>query len=872
MTATDVCIKKNPAIEFQSLEAFKDYIRKSFIKGSGIDPIIFDACVEFHETLEYGDGGEVSTPIHEELNWHFARFGKIQKPMYAAFLRNEDGSLWQAIISSTDDNSNRPYRYLAPKSEENGDRAYLPPIPLEIRRRISQKYGIEVPEEGSFWEWLEDANIPRIVTEGGKKSLSALSQGYAAISLFGCTCGVKVDEQDETYLIEDLRRFATEESTWLFAFDRDEKEKAKISVARGKKKFRLALTEAKCMHGDIYWKSERGKGMDDLIANGGGGAFDDAYQQAIAKLQKAYDSDSVFMPKQSRSKHMQRYNLLKSRWGDELKFNEMQLCPERKGKPLDLDTLSIQIAMDFDIDIGRDSAIELVTYIAKEKSYHPVRSYLKEVSEAHPNQDMRILDNLASRYFGTTEPLYNTFMRKTLIGLVRRVMEPGCQFDSVCVLQGGQGIRKSTFWKTLAVNPNWFDGNAGTEKNDKDELLKLRRFWILELAEIEAVFKKKEVASLRAFLTNKDDSLRPPYGRKMESFPRTSGFVGSVNPAEFLVDPEGHRRNWVIPVGLKRIPIEKLEAERDRLWAAAVQAYKMGEKHYLDSEDEEKNAFLNKRYETTDSWTEVIAFYLENKHLTETTTTEVMSDCLNLEVGRHDKSSQMRVATILRKLGWVKAEKATFNGKKSTPIWKKTVDTSSNLEVSTAVLGVASTEVSTTSNTYSEGILADALTPSQNDPAQLEKEKFCYSGLQGTQALQEKPESKLPAPIEVEIQGLGGKSRATLIVTKVHSTGKSFKVECELADGTKKTLHQKQKLTGSKAQAEQEAREILEKYQGEVLATQTFKVRKLWDEEYVWVEGCKVVSLPNPPVKTYYLFRTAEGTCITAGDGEFRLM
>jgi hypothetical protein len=132
--------------------------------------------------------------------------------------------------------------------------------------------------------------------------------------------------------------------------------------------------------------------------------------------------------------------------------------------------------------------------------------------------------------------------------------------------------------------------------------------------------------------------------------------------------------------------------------------------------------------------------------------------------------------------------------------------------------------------------------------------------------------AKLPTPIEVEIQGAGGKSKGVLIVTKVHSTGKAFKVECELPDGTTKTLHQRQKLTGTKQQAEEIAREILTKWQAEVLENKRFKVRQLGVEDYIWVEGCKIISFPNPLVKTYYLFLTPSGDRITvAGDDEFEM-
>ena len=277
---------------FTDFDDFKTFIRDAFVSGSGIDSKLFDACVEFHQDIECLDGGDVEAPIHEELDWNFTRFGnKANEPLYAAFLRNEDGSLWQAVVSLWDDDRKRPYRYLAPKN--NGDRAYLPPIPPNIRELIGQQYAIEVPQTGSFWQWYELSDIPRTLTEGGKKGLCAFSLGLIAIALYGCQSGVitkdKDDNKVEPSLIPDLLRFAKEDSRWLFAFDRDEKQSAKIAVASGKKKLRIALDAAGCRYGDIIWKESDGKGLDDFVMEKGRGDLIAAYVMSIAKLERVFE-------------------------------------------------------------------------------------------------------------------------------------------------------------------------------------------------------------------------------------------------------------------------------------------------------------------------------------------------------------------------------------------------------------------------------------------------------------------------------------------------------------------------------------------------------------------------------------------------------
>ncbi|MFM6007696.1 MAG: DUF3854 domain-containing protein, partial [Sphaerospermopsis kisseleviana] len=213
---------------FTSFQDFKQFIENNFINGSGIHPDLFDAAVEFHQDVEWGPGMDARTPIHDELGWYFTRFGhQCKKPIYAAFLRNEDGSLWQAVVSIP--NGDKPYSYLAPKG--NGDRAFFPPIPPSVREIIAKRQGVEVPLEGSFWEWVKDnPDIPRVPTEGGKKGLSGLSHGFVTIALYGCNCG-REWEVGDILLTPDLEPFAVEGSKWPFGYDRDTKPKAKRAVA-----------------------------------------------------------------------------------------------------------------------------------------------------------------------------------------------------------------------------------------------------------------------------------------------------------------------------------------------------------------------------------------------------------------------------------------------------------------------------------------------------------------------------------------------------------------------------------------------------------------------------------------------------------------
>jgi hypothetical protein len=258
----------------------------------------------------------------------------------------------------------------------------------------------------------------------------------------------------------------------------------------------------------------------------------------------------------------------------------------------------------------------------------------------------------------------------------------------MCILQGGQGALKSTFWQTLAGEA-WFTDNL-SEASEKDEKLKLRRYWILEFSEFETVYKRKDVEQLKAFLSSRIDSLRRPYGRSLEDFPRTSIFVGSTNRQEFLNDPTGGRRYWVIPVVAETIPIQTLEEERDRIWAAAVAAYRSGEQWWLTREEDKLLEEANKGWQSSDTWEVVVLNYLQNKSIC--TVSELFTHAIQLELAKQGKAEQMRLSDILRRNGWARSKKRIEG--KSQWSWEKMI-----------------TEVGTLSNPYSTTISNSAFPP-----------------------------------------------------------------------------------------------------------------------------------------------------------------
>jgi predicted P-loop ATPase len=365
---------------------------------------------------------------------------------------------------------------------------------------------------------------------------------------------------------------------------------------------------------------------------------------------------------QSDDKLIQDYNKILAFFGDRIRLNRLSKRIEIDGQPISIGRAKIQLATKYGIlaRSSREDLQDILMELAEQNEYSPIEEYLLSLPQP---DNTAILDNLAERYFGATLPIYQSFVRKTLISAVARALSPGCKVDTALILQGAQGFLKSAFLKTLAGGI-YFDDSLGAV-SDKDERLKMHRAWFVEWSELETVFSRRDVSATKAFLSSAVDMLRPPYHRDTQDFPRASIIVGSTNKDEFLSDETGNRRFWVVPVK-KKIDVETLTQERDAIWAAALLAYKSGEKWWLTSEEDDFLAQANQSWQATDVWEVAILDYLQDKPTC--TISDLLTKAIGLELPKQNKAEQMRVSTILRRNGWIRVRQPTA---KRERYWEK---------------------------------------------------------------------------------------------------------------------------------------------------------------------------------------------------------
>ncbi|MEG3843851.1 virulence-associated E family protein [Microcoleus sp. herbarium14] len=396
---------------------------------------------------------------------------------------------------------------------------------------------------------------------------------------------------------------------------------------------------------------------------------------SVMPVNKALESDD---------KLIQDYNKIASFFRNRIRLNKLSKRIEIDNQPVSIDRAKIQLAVRHGILVKscKEDVLDIITELAEQNQYSPIENYL---SSLPTSADTSILDNLAERYFGVSSAIYQTFVRKTLIGAVARALSPGCKLDTALILQGKQGYKKSTFFKILAGE--YFDDSLGAV-SDKDERLKLHRAWFVEWSELESIFKRRDVSNTKAFLSSSIDAVRPPYCRDTQDFPRASIIVATTNKDEFLSDETGNRRFWIIPVQ-KRIDIKLLAKERDAIWAAAVAAYKAGETWWLEYDEELTAETIAQEFQTTDPWLEPIVSFTQHR---EWVLLGDLLDHLQVDLSRQERAHQMRVTGILKVLGWSKNYR-TLGGKKCR-VWEKqnpeqppeTEKTTSNSEVDTGVV------------------------------------------------------------------------------------------------------------------------------------------------------------------------------------------
>lgn len=323
-----------------------------------------------------------------------------------------------------------------------------------------------------------------------------------------------------------------------------------------------------------------------------------------------------------------------------------------------------------------------VTKVTDDRSYHPIREFL----DALPEWDkIKRAETLLIDYLGAEDNKYvRAVTRKALCGAVCRVLHPGCKFDTMLVLNGPQGVGKSTL--ILKLGGEWFsDSLSLNDTKDKTAAEKLQGYWILEIGEL-AGLRKAEVETLRSFLSRQNDIYRAAFGKRATPHPRQCIFIGTTNAESgYLRDITGNRRFWPVrtPGGGTKHSWELEQYEIQQIWAEVLELVGSREKLYLSPEEdslaktEQRAAMESDEREglvreyldilLPDNWNDMDLFerrnFLTGNELgeigrkgtvqrTQVSNMEIWCECFGKERANIGRADSNALAAILIKLGW----------------------------------------------------------------------------------------------------------------------------------------------------------------------------------------------------------------------------
>lgn len=327
-----------------------------------------------------------------------------------------------------------------------------------------------------------------------------------------------------------------------------------------------------------------------------------------------------------------------------------------------------------------DDGIETVAY---NERFHPVREWLGGlVWDKKPRLNkwlMHVLGESPDSLSGQMAEYLTLVGRYWLLGMVWRVMQPGCKFDYCPVLEGKGGLRKSTMVEVLAVRSEWYSDTKFDLSKGKEAYEQVRGKWLYELGELSS-FSKADVNDIKAFISSKKDNYRVAFGKRAQTFERQCVLCGSTNDRKYLRDRTGNRRFWPVPVR-HVIKTEWLEQYREQLFAEAYAVYLAGER-FTPTEDEEARLFVHmQESRLQESAVDAELFKL----LTRSPSIDVqvihcdaqrvavnhLIKALNVDIGKATSTLKGQIEGWLESNGWVLLGRRRVNGVLESGVYER---------------------------------------------------------------------------------------------------------------------------------------------------------------------------------------------------------
>lgn len=295
---------------------------------------------------------------------------------------------------------------------------------------------------------------------------------------------------------------------------------------------------------------------------------------------------------------------------------------------------------------------KVIKHTAWANAFHPVKEYLASLTW---DQTPRINTWLVDCAGADDSAYLQAVSSILLIAAVRRIYTPGCKYDELLVLEGAQGINKSSALRALCPRSEWFSDDMALNLNSQRMIESTLGKWIIEAADL-AGKRKAEIEQLKANLSRQvDGPARLAYAHLPVERPRQFVMVGTTNSVVYLTDQTGARRFW--PVHVEKFNLEKISQLRDQLWAEAVVREHAHESIRLDESLWPDAGVHQEARRGTDPWEEPIRDLLLRTEVTSghkrRLATSAIWTALSIQQQDRDRSKSLRISEIMQRFGFV---------------------------------------------------------------------------------------------------------------------------------------------------------------------------------------------------------------------------
>lgn len=319
--------------------------------------------------------------------------------------------------------------------------------------------------------------------------------------------------------------------------------------------------------------------------------------------------------------------------------------------------------------------------IASQNHFHPIRELLESLEW----DGISRIEEFLPKYLGADKCKYTTEVITLLMqAAIHRIYEPGCKYEIMVCLVGGQGAGKSSLFRLLAIKDEWYSDDI-RRLDDENIYRKLQGHWIEEMAEMLATVNSKTVEENKTFLSKQKDTYKVPYQVHPEDRPRQCVFVGTSNSLDFLpLDRTGNRRFVPILVHMERVEKHILEDEREsreyinQVWAEMMVLYKNQKEHRLklSKEMEDYLKVLQKEFMPEDTKVGLIQAWLDATSEEYVCTRMIYKEALHHEYDEPKQWELREINDIMNNSieGWNVAKQHRFTEYGQQRSWKKQSD------------------------------------------------------------------------------------------------------------------------------------------------------------------------------------------------------